>query len=45
MTTNTYAEPARYRKNLPPHCANRADIPIALTALLPDMFALYLKTM
>ena len=44
MTTNTRAVPAPYRENLAPHRANRADIPIALAALLPDMFALYLKT-
>jgi starvation-inducible DNA-binding protein len=27
-----------------PHGANRADIPVGLTALLADMFAVYLKT-
>src|SRR6266849_5106836 len=43
MTMHTRVEPARYREN-PPYRANRADIPVALTALLPDMFALYLKT-
>jgi len=41
---HTQAEPARYRENLPSHGANRTDIPVALTALLPDMFALCLKT-
>jgi starvation-inducible DNA-binding protein len=34
----------RYREHLPPHRASRADIPAALTALLAEMFALYLKT-
>jgi starvation-inducible DNA-binding protein len=44
MTTHSRVEPARYRESLPPHGANRAEIPVALTALLADMFALYLKT-
>jgi starvation-inducible DNA-binding protein len=44
MTTHSQVEPARYCQDLPPHRANRADIPVALSALLPDMFALYLKT-
>jgi len=44
MTTHNQVEPARYRQDLPLHRANRADIPVALSALLPDMFALYLKT-
>jgi len=43
MTTHSQVDPARQRENLP-HGANRADIPVALTALLADMFALYLKT-
>src|SRR5438876_11018430 len=42
MTTHTKVEPARYRQD--PRGANRADIPVALTALLADMFAVYLKT-
>jgi starvation-inducible DNA-binding protein len=42
MTTHTKVEPARYRED--PRGANRADIPVALTALLADMFATYLKT-
>src|SRR5882762_4185631 len=42
MTTHTQIEPARYRED--PRGENRADIPAALTALLADMFALYLKT-
>jgi starvation-inducible DNA-binding protein len=45
MTTHTYCEPALYRENLPPHHTNRADIPTALTALLPGMFELHLQTM
>src|SRR5437870_11959711 len=44
MTTHSQVEPSRYRESLPPHRTNRADIPVALTALRPDMFALYLKT-
>jgi starvation-inducible DNA-binding protein len=44
MTPHSQVVPARYRKDVPPHRANRADIPVALSALLPDMFALYLKT-
>jgi starvation-inducible DNA-binding protein len=42
MTTHTQIEPARYRED--PRGENRADIPAALTALLADMFAVYLKT-
>src|SRR5437016_11935253 len=42
MTTQTQAEHARHRQD--PRGANRADIPVALTALLADMFAVYLKT-
>jgi starvation-inducible DNA-binding protein len=42
MTTHNQVE--RHRENLSPHGANRADIPVALNALLADMFALYLKT-
>src|SRR5437667_6790476 len=42
MTTHTQVEPVRHREN--PRGANRADIPVALTALLADMFAVYLKT-
>jgi DNA-binding ferritin-like protein len=42
MPTHTQVEPARYRET--PRSANRADIPVALTALLADMFAVYLKT-
>ena len=42
MTTHTQVEPARYRED--PRGANRTDIPVALTALLADMFAVYLKT-
>jgi starvation-inducible DNA-binding protein len=37
MTPQTQIAPARHREN-------RSHIPVALTALLPDMFALYLKT-
>src|SRR6266478_6221266 len=44
MIMHSQVETARYRKDLPPHRANRAEIPVALTALLPDMFALYLET-
>jgi starvation-inducible DNA-binding protein len=45
MTTPNRGEPVRHREDLPSHGgANRADIPIALTALLADMFALYVKT-
>ena len=44
MTMLSQVALARYRKDVPPHRANRADIPVALSALLPDMFALYLKT-
>ncbi len=44
MTAHSQVETVSYRKNLSPHDANRVDIPVALTALLPDMFALYLKT-
>jgi starvation-inducible DNA-binding protein len=44
MITHSQVALARYRKDLPLHRANRADIPVALSALLPDMFALYLKT-
>ncbi len=43
MTPQTQIAPARHRENRSHH-ANRSDIPVALTALLPDMFALYLKT-
>ena len=42
MTTQTQVAPARYRED--PRGANRADIPVGLTALLADMFAVYLKT-
>src|SRR5437667_9273173 len=42
MTPHTKVEPARYRQD--PRGANRADIPVALTALLADFFAVYLKT-
>jgi starvation-inducible DNA-binding protein len=42
MTTHTKVEPARHRED--PRGANRADIPVALTGLLADMFAVYLKT-
>ena len=42
MTTQTHAEHARHRQD--PRGANRADIPVGLTALLADMFAVYLKT-
>jgi starvation-inducible DNA-binding protein len=42
MTTQTQAEHARHRQD--PRGANRADIPVGLTALLADMFAVYLKT-
>ena len=38
MTTHTQA----HRQD--PRGANRADIPVGLTALLADMFAVYLKT-
>ena len=44
MTMLSQIALARYRKDVPTHRANRADIPVALSALLPDMFALYLKT-
>jgi starvation-inducible DNA-binding protein len=45
MMTPNRSEPVRHRENLPSHGgANRADIPVALTALLADMFALYAKT-
>jgi starvation-inducible DNA-binding protein len=44
MTPHSQVAPARCRKDVPPHRANLADIPLALGALLPDMFALYLKT-
>ena len=44
MTPQSEIDLARHRENLAPHGANRADIPVALTALLADMFALYLKT-
>src|ERR1700730_4717482 len=42
MTTQTQVAPARHRED--PRGANRADIPVGLTALLADMFAVYLKT-
>jgi len=42
MTAHTQIEPARYLED--PRGENRADIPAALTALLADMFAVYLKT-
>src|ERR1700704_1416900 len=42
MTTQTQVEPVRHRED--PRGANRADIPVGLTALLADMFAVYLKT-
>ena len=42
MTTYAQVEPTRYRED--PRGGNRADIPVALTALLADMFAAYLKT-
>ena len=44
MAPQSEVDLARHRENLAPHGANRADIPVALTALLADMFALYLKT-
>jgi starvation-inducible DNA-binding protein len=45
MTTESQGEPVRCRENASSHGgANRADIPVALTALLADMFALYRKT-
>jgi starvation-inducible DNA-binding protein len=44
MTTHSQVEPALYRENLPLHGANWADSAVALTALLADMFALYVKT-
>src|SRR5215472_3493325 len=44
MTMHTQAEPARHRHNAPSHGENRTEVPVALTALLADMFALYLKT-
>ena len=44
MTMHTQAEPARSRENPPSLGANRTEVPVALTALLADMFALYLKT-
>jgi starvation-inducible DNA-binding protein len=45
MTPYSRGEPVRHRENRPSHGgAYRADIPVALTALLADMFALYLKT-
>ena len=42
MTMQTQIERARYREH--PRDANRVDIPVGLTALLADMFAVYLKT-
>ena len=42
MTTHTQVESARYRES--PRGANRADVTVGLTALLADMFAVYLKT-
>src|SRR3954454_21034792 len=42
MTMQTQIERARYREH--PRDAHRADIPVGLTALLADMFAVYLKT-
>src|SRR3954470_11949243 len=42
MTMQTQIERARYRED--PRDANRADIPVGLTALLADLFAVYLKT-
>src|SRR5215469_15508562 len=44
MAPQSEVDLARHRENLAPHGANRADIPVALTALLADMFALFLKT-
>ena len=44
MTPQSQVDLARHRENLLPHRANRADIPVALTTLLADMYALYLKT-
>jgi starvation-inducible DNA-binding protein len=45
MTTHGRGEPVRHRENLPSHGgAYRADIPVALIALLAAMFALYRKT-
>ena len=44
MTAPSQAYAVCHHENSPPHGANRADIPVALTALLADMFALYLKT-
>jgi starvation-inducible DNA-binding protein len=44
MATHSRGESAGHRENLPPRRASRADIPVALTTLLTDMFALYLKT-
>src|SRR5438128_11263987 len=39
MTMHTQAD-----RRQDPRGANRADIPVGLTALLADMFAVYLKT-
>jgi starvation-inducible DNA-binding protein len=45
VTAHSRGEPVYHRENLPSHGgAYRADIPVALIALLADMFALYLKT-
>jgi starvation-inducible DNA-binding protein len=44
MPTHSQDDAARHRANPPSHGTNRADIPVALTALLADTFALYLKT-
>jgi starvation-inducible DNA-binding protein len=45
MKTHSRDKPVRHRENLPAHGgANRADIPVALTAVLADMVALYRKT-
>jgi len=42
MTTHAQVETALYRGD--PRGENSADIPVTLTALLADMFAVYLKT-
>jgi len=44
MITNIQVNPALHRENPPPCSANSTNISVALTALLTDMFAVYLKT-
>src|SRR5215472_11488798 len=44
MITHIQVDPALHHENPPPCSANSTNLSVALTALLTDMFAVYLKT-